>query len=152
MIDGLIIRRGIATDQAYITSTWLKSLAHAPCYRSHPRQGFFMRNGADVDTLLDRADVSVRVAALAAQPDTILGWICYTQMPPRTLVLHYVYVRREHDGHEMRLHGIARSLLHAAMEGLQADSAIVYTYKGPNERELLVKHKADYVPLGRFLG
>lgn len=150
MIDGLIIRRGIPSDQPYICSTWLKSLSHAPLYRNHPRQSFFARNGADVDALLDRDDVSVRVAEVPV-PDTILGWICYTQMAPRTLVLHYIYVRREHNGQDVRLHGIARSLLRAAMEGLQPESSVLYTYKGPNERELLVKHKADYVPLGRFL-
>ena len=146
------LRPGRPGDQGYVTSTWLRSLQNAPGCRKVPRSSFYKAHGTDVDRLLDRPDVRIVVACDPADIDAILGWLCYTQMPPSMLALHYVYVRAEDRlGVELRRRGIARALLEAAREGLTRDTKLVYTYKGPSEKALLATHPATYVPVGRFL-
>lgn len=140
------LRRGEPSDQGYITSTWLNSLRRSPALRNVKPQSFFAGFGADVDALLDRGDVGIVVAAHAADKNAIIGWCCYTPMPPATLVVHYIYVRAP-----QRCAGVGRALLDAASDGLAPQRALVYTFKGPDEKSLVAKFNASYVPVGRFL-
>ena len=80
----------LATDQAYIIASWLKSYRQAEeCWRISTEVYFAMYRPV-VETLLEREVVDV--AWEADLPDAILGWRCRSA---DSTLLHYAHVRRD---------------------------------------------------------
>lgn len=95
-----------------------------------------------LDRLLKREETKVAVAT-GADPDYVLGWLCWADLP--LPVVHFAYVKRAFRGV-----GLLRSLADAA--GMGPGSRLLYTAPGKVARALggLVA-ESEYLPLEEFL-
>lgn len=133
----VLLRRPRPSDQSYVAATWVNSLCEAD--RS------LLKRDANklVDRLLDRDDVSVKLAVEPSSPDKILGWIATSWLKP-VLALHYVYAREK-----MRTRGVASALW---LSVKRPGAKVIYTLRGPDHRWLAEKHPhAIHMPVEDFL-
>jgi hypothetical protein len=135
-----VIRGPRATDQGYIASTWGRNLA---CRSRFTSKGEIRRVNDLIDRVLDRAETKLLVACAVAQPDRILGWICWAPVP-RFPVLHYVYVRKEERGARIG----SRLMLEA---GIDPRKPFVYSMSGPCVKWLSRWPRAVSVPIADYL-
>jgi hypothetical protein len=91
------------TYRNMIYSKWLRSLRHGnDMLKMVPSEAYFAYHHLLIDTLLDRVDTHVRIAALADDLDVVLG---FAVLRPELRVIDYVYVNRD-----MRKQGIGTAL------------------------------------------
>ena len=136
-------RTATAGDQGYIASTWLRQMADAD--RDYSRGGRWGQAGHHVDMVLDRPDTRAIVVHPTADPNRILGWMVYAEVP-NVPTVHFLYIRREE-----RERGYASALLRRI--GVKRDEPSVFTCHGPCERLLLKQYPlATHLALWRFLG
>lgn len=129
------IRPARSDDQAYIASTWWRSMLGG---RRAPRQR--RRINAQIDRILD--DTTTR-ALVTLDRDRIIGWLVFASAPSMR-VLHYVYVRDDERGR-----GVARRMADAAWPG--SDARMVLTMKGPDTKSYVAtKRSCLYVPIEEF--
>lgn len=103
------LREPRATDQSYIASTWVRSIAGRGDRPLGPRYGDL---GRQVDAVMDRAETRALIRHAAHDKDAILGYVVFAEGVGVPLV-HFCYVRMKHDGHDLRGSGIATALLSA---------------------------------------
>lgn len=149
-----MIRSARPTDQAYIASTWTRSICS-----THKVAGVSSKNHAvqrhigsamwdhvskQVDAVMDRSDSRALVVCKAHDHDAILGWIVYAEGAGAPLV-HYLYTRSEHRGRQF-----GAELLHRIGVGLS--TAVVCTSLGPSSQAMRSRYKAAvYMPIEQFL-
>lgn len=139
--EQLVIRGPRSTDQAYIASTWVRSMTSAGHRKLGARGGHVARH---IDSIFDRDDTRALIRHVAGDPDRIIGWLVRAEGAAVPLV-HYVYVRKDYRGK-----GHATELLLAA--GCRKDLALVYTCDGPDSRHLVTAYPAaTHLPLTQFL-
>lgn len=100
----LIVKRpwNLDTDKAFVMSTWLKGLYYGDSWFSLIPKDIFMKNYHPfLERLLDAPGMEITVAALAEDPDVIIGYSVYTGT-----TLHYIFCKKAWRGI-----GVARSLL-----------------------------------------
>jgi GNAT superfamily N-acetyltransferase len=132
------IRKPRPTDQGYIASTWVDSMATA---KQGPRSDL----NRMVDRMLDDQAVRLLIACEPTKTDVILGWLAYTPMPGSRIV-HYVYTRDR-----MRRRGIAAALVRHAFP--RDIGKIVHTMRGPDADSLARRYRDTiHLPLTEFLG
>lgn len=138
------VRAPRKTDQAYVSSTWLKQMADVD--RDYSRGARWGQAGKHVDMVMERADTRALIWHVPQREDDIVGWIVFAEIPGDTPVVHFVYVRRD-----ARERGIAAELL--AMVGVRPDTDFVFTCRGPMTAVMRTKYRqAAHMPLADFLG
>lgn len=136
-----MIRGPRSSDQAYLASTWVRSMTGVAHRKLGPNGGAL---GRQIDSVFDRADTRALIRHAPGDMDRIYGWIVHVE-GPGVPVIHYCYVRKEYRGK-----GIATQLLTAI--GVKPDVACVYTCSGPDARKLLTVYPlATLLPLVEFL-
>lgn len=117
VVDAYVITtyQGRALPVAYrnmLYSKWLRSLRHGnDMLKMVPSEAYFAYHHLLIDTLLDRTDTHVRIAALEDNLDVVLGFAVVRHNPG--MVVDYVYVNRD-----MRRQGIGGALLPDKNEGV----------------------------------
>lgn len=153
-----MIRPASPADQAYIASTWTRSVLSATpgarpghTSRRHMRQTEWDRVSKEVDAVMDRPDSRAIVTCHPIQRDRIVGWLAYVAGAP-VPIIHYVYVRHEDPaGGEQRGRGFAGAML--AHIGVTHSTAVVCTSLGPSSAMMRGRYKAaEHLPLDQFLG
>ena len=132
-VDLTTIRKARPDDQAYIASTWLRSMTHGRATATDAERR------AAIDKVLDHNITRVLVACDPKAEHRIRGWLCYAPLIVARVV-HYLYVR---DG--WRKQGIARALMEHAK--LLDDRPLLYTHKGPDWASLTTRWRAAPIPL-----
>ena len=98
------IREGRASDIAFVTNSWLKSLRAAGVFtQGVPNDIFYQMHHKLLETLIPRS--TLLVLANIDDPDQIIAWAC-VEKQPGILLLHYVYVK-----HSLRRNGFMALLL-----------------------------------------
>lgn len=103
----ILLRRGIASDLAFIRNSWLRNYhEHGEGARHVPNDVFFANNGhwGVVDRCLREGQT---IVATTEGDDSILGWACWL-IRSDVAAVHYVYVKAP-----FRRLGIASQLLTA---------------------------------------
>lgn len=91
-------------DTSFILATFLRGLYHGDSWFSLIPKSIFMANYKKVArTLVSSVNISIQVACLPDEPDTIMG---YSILSLNHQNVHFVYVKEK-----WRYRGIARSLL-----------------------------------------
>lgn len=109
------------TDLGYFTRSWLASFRKADAVRGVASPTFYEFHHRVLERLFARGRVVV--ACDRADEDRILGFCCFEVQRP-TLVLHYVFVRRDERGH-----GLGRAMIEDAMSVCDpAPRALVWTH------------------------
>lgn len=154
------LRDAVEDDRSYILAKWRESWKLARANRRMSRGAY----NAHFDDLVDRGilaqpDTRVLIACDVAQPDAILGWLCFT---PGVPTVHYAYVRRPCRGA-----GLLGLMLTVGV-GVKEGGAFAYTFR-PRERShpqgkdlgledglVEAAHRrrmvVRFVPPGEFLG
>lgn len=84
--------RGARSDDfKFIFDSWLRSWRESPWAGVIPNNLYFPLTRSTIEQLVARGAEFV-IACLAADPERILGWICYEQTGPKAVV-HYIYVK-----------------------------------------------------------
>jgi GNAT superfamily N-acetyltransferase len=136
-----MIRGPRSSDQAFIASTWVRSMSGVGGRKLGRDGGLVAKR---IDDVFDRGDTRALVRHAAGDQDRIMGWVVYVD-GPGVPVIHYTYVRKEHRGK-----GVAAELLTAA--ACRRDKALVYTCEGPDTRKLITAYPlATHLPLAEFL-
>ena len=136
-----MIRGPRQSDQNYIASTWVRSLAGVANRRLGRRGGEI---GIAVDQVLDRGDTRALIRHQAGNRDHILGYVVFVE-GAGVPVVHYIYVRQDYRGR-----GLATQLLREA--GVTSDSSVVCTSLGPDSARIRSRYQgAVYMPLDEFL-
>lgn len=87
-----ILYRGARNDDIrFIFDSWLRSWRKSPWAGIIPNNVYFPLTRSVIEQLVARG-AEFKVACLAADPERILGWICYEQVGPDAVV-HYLYVK-----------------------------------------------------------
>lgn len=136
-----MIRGPRRADQAYLASTWVRSLSGV----AHRRLG---QRGAEigraVDQVFDRSDTRALIRHAAGDVDRILGYVVFVE-GAGVPVIHYLYCRDQ-----KRNQGIATELLTAC--GVTKGGSVVCTSLGPDSQRMRGRYKgAVYMPLAEFL-
>ncbi len=87
-------RNASGDDISFIFDSWLRSWRKSPWAGCIPNNLYFPLTRSTIEQLVARG-AEFKVACLAADPDKILGWVCYElsqDTTPRTVV-HYVYTK-----------------------------------------------------------
>lgn len=149
-----MIREPEASDQAFVASTWVKSIlmtgrGHRQVPHALRRHGNNRSLGAmvgsslnaQIDLVMDRSDTRALIMAWDTHPEVILGYLVYAPGP----TVHYLWTRREE-----RNGGIATALL--CRIGVSDGTQVVCTSQGPSSDDMRSRYKlARYVPLEEFL-
>lgn len=131
------VRTARAGDQAYVASTWLRSLTNGrPSARDDELR-------TTIDRVLDHKATRILVACERKQEAKLYGWLAHVPLESRALV-HYLYVREP-----LRGRGIARALADRAE--LLTGKPLVYTMRGPAATPLLLKFPAVHMKLDEVL-
>lgn len=106
-------------ERRWVSASWKKSV-------------YGRRRRADGERLIQAIidTQTVLVARAADDPETGVGWICFTALPT-TVILHYVYVRG--GGNGVRGSGFCRQLLAAA--GVNTRRAVLTTTDRPRDAD-----------------
>jgi len=154
-----MIRTARVTDQAFIASTWTRSVCsmnHVPgktslrfgqghAHARHVGSELWTQVSAEVDAVMDRSDSRALVACRAHDHESITAWLVYAEGAGAPLV-HYIYARKSERGN-----GIAAELLHRI--GVGQSTAVVCTSIGPSSDRMRSRYHASvYMPLAEFLG
>lgn len=116
----IVLRKGLARDVPFITSSWLRSFRDAPFVRGVPNNIFYYQHHKVLEHLIPRSIVVV--ACSEDDPDLIVGWVC-AELVDTALVVHYVYVK-----HDYRRMGVAKALLTFLVDA-EKPPAVMYTHK-----------------------
>ena len=149
-----MIRPARPADQAFIASTWTRSIcsthkvpgvsSHGHAYQRHVGSAMWTKVSAQVDAVMDRRDSKALVVCRPSDENALLGWVCYAHVRDVPLI-HYVYLRRDE-----RERGHAADLLRAI--GVHHGTAVVCTSLGPSSQMMRSRYKAaSFLPLDEFL-
>lgn len=149
-----MIRPARATDQAFIASTWTRSVCsshHVPgvsskghAYQRHIGSTIWQKVSAGVDAVMDRRDSKALVVCKPHDENALIGWIVYADVRG-VPVVHYCYVRNSE-----RDRGFAAAML--VHIGVTRNTAVVCTSLGPSSGDMRSRYKAaSYMPLEEFL-
>jgi len=153
-----MIRNARPTDQAYIASTWTRSVCsmnkvpgktslrfgHGHAQQRHMGSQLWERVSKEVDAVLDRPDSRSLVLCKAHDHDIICAWIVFAEGWGAPLV-HYAYTRKDDRGN-----GHSAELLHRI--GVGRSTAVVCTSIGPSSESMRSRYPAStYLPLAEFL-
>lgn len=118
------IRTGRDGDVPFMMKRALSDLRHMAAFRNIPNTQF----NHYVHKLLEWHIYhgKVFIACDEDKTDDIFGFLLWDKTTIGVLV-HYLYVRKDKDGPNMRKQGIARKLLTAA--GVDADTQVTYTMR-----------------------
>lgn len=142
------IRLPVATDTAFILSTWLRSYVKARPPQFMTRDLYYFEQARLIKQLLARS--KVLVAADPEISDAILGWAVGDRWaePSDVSIVHYVYVKADFHGR-----GVGRALLQPFRES----KVIYFTHMPPphirgsvDPVKLIVKAGAIYNPYLAF--
>lgn len=87
-----MIHRMLPQDRGFVFHSWMKSYMGSPSTNGHLMGKDFSRAYTPmVDGILDRATTDVLVNP--EDPETIWGWVCYTQFPKGPLAIHFIFVK-----------------------------------------------------------
>jgi GNAT superfamily N-acetyltransferase len=128
-----VLREMVADDRNYVLSSWLRSYAEGPEFRSLARPVYFALYEPVVQQLIDRS--FVYVACLSDARDVILGWAAVDKD-----ALHYVLVKPRWRGH-----GIMHKLLSDT-----GDLPMTFTHVPPSRLARLIPPTWKYDPMRRF--
>lgn len=149
-----MIRPARPADQAFIASTWTRSIcsthkvagvsSRGHAYQRHVGSAMWTKVSAQVDAVMDRRDSKALVVCKQNDENALLGWVCYAEV--RSVpVCHYLYLRRDE-----RERGFAADLLRAI--GVHHGTAVVCTSLGPSSQIMRSRYKAaSFLPLEEFL-
>lgn len=116
------IREYISSDKPFIMATFLRGLYYGETWFSQIPKDVFMDNYKRVaEALLDRPNVTIRIACLKEDPDVILGYSI-----SKGTVLDWTYVKKAWRGA-----GVGRSLLPAQVTAV--------THLSENGKDLMKK-------------
>jgi GNAT superfamily N-acetyltransferase len=136
-----MIRGPRSSDQAFIASTWVRSMSGVGGRKLGRDGGLVAKR---IDDVFDRGDTRALVRHAAGDQDRIMGWVVYVD-GPGVPVAHYLYVRKEHRGK-----GIGAELLTAV--GIRREATFVYTCLGPSTRQIVTAYPLGvHMPLKEFL-
>lgn len=149
-----MIRPARATDQAFIASTWTRSIcsthkvsgvsSRGHAYQRHVGSAMWLKVSAHVDAVMDRRDSKALVVCKPSDENALLGYVVYTDVRG-VPVVHYAYLRRDE-----RERGHAADLLRAI--GVHHGTAVVCTSLGPSSQVMRLRYRAaSYLPLEEFL-
>lgn len=119
------MRAPIDADRAFVQATWRESWKLASENRRSAWRTFkpYFRQLV-VDGILAQPDTKLVIGCLPEDPGYIACWCCYT---PGLPTVHYVYVRHDVDGWEMRRRGLMAVMLSAI--GVRDGGQVAYTFK-----------------------
>lgn len=145
-----MIRPPLPSDQGYIAATWARSVLSTHAHQRHLSSRTGAQVGKQIDSVLDRPDTKGLLFVRSENPNSILGWIVYTDVRD-TPVVHYLYTRaRGPRGADLRGKGIATSLLRAV--GVDRSRGVVCTSHGPSSASMRGRYRASvHLPLEEFL-
>lgn len=149
-----MIRPARSTDQAFIASTWTRSLcsthkvpgvsSRGHAYQRHVGSAMWLKVSQQVDAVMDRRDSKALVICKPHDENALLGYVVYADVRG-VPVAHYIYLRRDE-----RERGFAADLLRAI--GVHHGTAVVCTSLGPSSQMMRSRYKAaSYMPLEEFL-
>ena len=149
-----MIRPARATDQAFIASTWTRSIcsthkvpgvsSKGHAYQRHIGSAMWNKVSQQVDAVMDRSDSKALVLCRPDDQNALLGYVVYAEVRG-VPVVHYTYLRRDE-----RERGLAADLLRAI--GVHHGTAVVCTSLGPSSQMMRSRYKAaSYMPLSEFL-
>ena len=106
-VVGLVSFRPAAeTDHSFIFATWLRGLYYGNAFfRQIDKEEFFPVYSRTIQNLIFKPTAEIKIACLKDEPDTILGYSLYEELPPLS-ILHWVFVKPE-----WRKVGIAQALM-----------------------------------------
>lgn len=129
-----VLRNVRDEDRNYILSSWLRSYAEAPEFRSVEKRVYYRLYEPLVKAMLSRS--AVAVATLPDAPDVVLGWMAIEDD-----ALHYVLVKPR-----WRKLGIAKWLV-GQLEGID----LVYTHPPASVAAIhMIQPNWTYDPIRRF--
>lgn len=155
-----MIRLARATDQAFIASTWTRSICsthkvpgastRGHAYQRHVGSAMWTKVSGQVDAVMDRPDSRAIVTCHPFEQDRIIGWIVYVDGASVPIV-HYAYVRARDDaGTDQRGRGFAAKMLEHI--GVLPLTPVVCTSLGPSSAMMRARYRAaSYMPLEEFL-
>lgn len=88
----VLYRKARADDVSFVFDSWLRSWRTCPAAGTIRNDMYFPVQRATIEGLIGRG-AELEIACLAADPDKILGWVCYETTPQNECVIHYVYVK-----------------------------------------------------------
>lgn len=160
-----MIRPARPSDQAFIASTWTRSICsthkvpgastRGHAYQRHIGSSMWERVSKQVDAVMDRSDSRAIVTCHPTLQDNILGWAVYVDGPSVPTV-HYCYVRKEWRDSTLRDEGrgecgFARGMLEYI--GCTVRGPVVCTSLGPSSAAMMRRYKAaSHMSLEEFLG
>lgn len=121
-------------DRNYVLSSWLRSYAEAPEFRSLQRPVYFALYEPLVKQLMARSTIAI--AWTETLPESVLGWVAIEGVH----TLHYACTKRR-----FRKVGIARWML-----GEMRDLPVVYTHMPTLAATRLIGSAWTYDPMARF--
>lgn len=159
-----MIRSAAPGDQAFIASTWTKSVCsmnrvpgrtserfgRGHAIQRHIGSDLWQRTSALVDAVLDRRDSRAVVLCHAVDRSRIVGWCLYVD-GPAVPVVHYLYVRDHDDvGEKLRGRGYAAEMLEHI--GVSRQAPVVCTSVGPSSADMRARYPlSQHLPLDTFL-
>lgn len=100
--DLITYRDAVPSDMNFIHATWLPGLYHGnDWFRQIDEQTYYDSYPRIIESILQRPDVTVRIACLVEDADTILGYAVFEEE-----ILHYAFVKEI-----WREIGIAKALI-----------------------------------------
>jgi len=87
----VVFRPATGSDTSFIFDSWLRSWRTSPAAGTIRNDMYYPTQRATIEGLIGRG-AQLEVAALAADPEKILGWACSEQVGPNA-VIHYVYTK-----------------------------------------------------------
>lgn len=159
-----MIRPAVAGDQAYIASTWTRSICsmhkvpgktssrfgkgHA--LQRHVGSQLWERTSKLIDEVMERADSRAIVVCHPVDRSRIVAWLAYVDGTP-VPTIHYLYTRNaDGAGEGQRGRGFATEMLMHI--GVTRHVPVVCTSQGPSSDEMRARYPlSQHLPLEQFL-
>lgn len=101
-----LIRDAVSTDLPFIYSTWLKGLRFGcEWFGDIESRSYFTNYHKVIEVILARSNLSIKIAALREDPNTILGYCVYSTQENKK-ILHWAFTKKA-----WRKTGIAKHLV-----------------------------------------
>lgn len=159
-----MIRSAVGGDQAYIASTWTRSICsmhkvpgktsarfgRGHAMQRHAGSALWEHTSKLVDAVMDRADSRALVLCHPIDRSRIVAWALYVDGTP-VPTIHYLYTRSaDTAGEEQRRRGFATELLERI--GVSRRAPVVCTSRGPSSDEMRARYPlSQHLPLEQFL-
>lgn len=116
-------------DLEYVLDSWLAAYRTSPWAGAIPNNLYHSTYREAINQLLQRG-ARVLVVRNAANPELLLGWICFELTERKELVVHFAYVKPAY-----RRNGIYKALVGSLLKHSQ-QTRYFFTYRTPQSKYL----------------